>query len=684
MKVVFALVCSMHCLITLAQINPASIEIIRDQWGVPHIYAPTDAAVAYGLAWAHAEDDFATIQLTMLSGKQLLGLHLGKEGAAIDYVANLIRAADLVDREISKLSPAYRAVIEGYTAGINSYARHHPKEILLKGSFPVTVNEVLQAYVLSLNVISGADQVIKNLVNGKIESLEETGLGSNAIAISDKRTIEDQTFLAINSHQPLEGPVSWYEAHLVSDEGWNIMGGLFPGGATIFHGVNENLGWAHTVNYQDKIDVYQLQMNPKNELEYVVDGKMLKLEVREIKLRVKVLFGLPITVKKDAYWSIYGPTVKNDKGYFAFNLGALHDIRAPEQWYRMNKATDLKSFKKALEMVAIPGFSIIYADKYDSLYFVDNGKIPMRNPLYSWEKTVPGNTRETLTSQYHPLKDLPQVTNPKGGYIINTNHTPFNCCDQASNPKPKYYDATMGYKVWENNRSIRLRQLIEAKDQLNYDNFLKIKYDFTLPDSLAYFLDVNGVFSLNASGLNEGEKAVLEILQNWNRRSLTGDIGAAQFMIFYTHLLGQIKPAFAEYYRVNDVQLINGLIYTAQYLQKHFGNYAISLGEYQVLKRGNFEMSVPGVRDVIASMYSESHTQGRVKGKQGESYIMMVRFPKTGLPIIETVNVYGASNKSESPHYADQMSLFVKQQRKPMTLDIEQVRRDAKKIYHPQ
>ncbi|MEQ9306671.1 MAG: penicillin acylase family protein, partial [Marinoscillum sp.] len=418
-----------------AQIDPLDIEIIRDQYGVPHIYAPTDAGVAYGLAWAHAEDDFQTIQLTMLSGKGMLGQYLGKSGASVDYVVELLRCKEVVQEQWPLLSDDYKALISAYTEGINSYAQSHPDKVLLKGSFPVTVDEVLSAYVLSLAVISGADNVIRNLVKGDVEAVSDfMGEGSNAFAFSRKKTIDQQVYLNINSHQPLEGPTAWYEAHLISDEGWNALGGLFPGGATIFHGTNEDLGWAHTVNYPDKIDVFQLDMVEESSLKYKFDSEYETLELEYIKIKIRILFGLRITVKRPVYRSVYGPVIKNDSGYFAFDLGALHDLRAPEQWYRMNKARNWKEFYEALQMVALPGFNIVYADREDNIFYLGNAKIPIRSSSYDWDKTLPGNTSETLNRNFHPLEDLPQKLNPKSGYIFNTNNSAFSCTASDENP----------------------------------------------------------------------------------------------------------------------------------------------------------------------------------------------------------------------------------------------------------
>ena len=682
--VILAIVLFIFGLQSSGQIDPNNIEIIRDAYGVPHIYAPTDPEVAYGLAWAHAEDDFQTIQLTMLSGKGMLGLHLGKKGAVIDYVVQLLDCKGVVEREWSTLSEDYKQLIRAYTAGLNSYASSFPEKVLLEGSFPVTVEEVLSAYVLSLAVISGADQVISNLVSGKVDSYSpKEGGGSNAFAFSRSKTNDGNVYLNVNSHQPLEGPSSWYEAHLISDDGWNALGGLFPGAATIFHGTNEHLGWAHTVNYPDKIDVFQLEMHPEKGLKYKFDGEWKGLEQKEVILPVQILFGLKIKVKKTIYRSVYGPVVKNDNGWFAFDLGALHDLKAPEQWYRMNKATTWAEYREALSMVSIPGFNIVYADQEDNIYYLGNAKIPIRNKAFDWSKTLPGNTSESLIDSYHSLEDLPQVLNPKSGYVFNTNNSAFSCTFSADNPDPKDYDLTMGYRQFENNRSVRFMQLMEDRKSLSWDDFLAIKYDGQLPYELHYPVDIKVLFELDASRYKKYEE-LLDILQTWDGQSSFDNLGAAQFVILYDYLKQKYPTSYLDSTKVlTEFQLIDGIAHTYKYLKRNFKRVNIRLGDYQLLVRGDKEIPVNGIPDVITAMYSEPYKNGRVRAVQGESYIMLVRYPEEGLPIIETVNVFGASNQKDSPHYDDQMLLFLNQKRKSMTLDIDTVRKNAESIYHP-
>lgn len=661
------------------------IEVIRDKWGVPHIYAPTDAGVGYGLAWAHAEDDFKTIQLTMLAGQQRLGEYLGKDGAAVDYVVGLMRCKELAKAEIPTFSEPYRKLITAYMEGLNRYAATHPKEVLVKGSFPVNLEEVMAAYALSLAAISGADRTISELFEGKVRTLQDGEVGSNGFAFSRKITTDDYVYLNVNSHQPLEGPAAWYEAHLVSGEGWNIIGGLFPGAATVFIGANEHLGWTHTVNHPDKIDVFQLEINPENEYQYKMDGEWKELEHREIPLRVKLPFGLKIRVKKEALWSEYGPAVRNKKGTFSFDLGALHNLKAPDQWYQMNKATSWEEYRKAIEMVAIPGFNFIYADRMDNIFYLGNAIIPYRNAGFDWLNTLPGDTSATLINRgFHPLSDLPQLLNPQSGYLYNTNNSAFLCSDELDNPKPENYDATMGYRVFDNNRSLRFRELMKGVESIDYETFKKIKYDRKLPQQWEFPANLEIVLKLDSTK-NMKYAPLLKIFQTWDFDSQAGSIGPAHLMIFYQYLIEKYKDEYVEFekFNIKEEQAWDAIAFTHRYLMKHFGRLGVPLGEYQKLVRGNISLPAGGIHDVLAAMYSVPHENGRVKVAVGESYIMLVRFPVSGLPIIETVNAYGASNVSGNKHYADQMILFLNQRTKPMTLDLDEVRKNAEAIYHP-
>ena len=288
---------------SISQIDPNDIEIVRDSFGVPHIYAKTDAQVAYGLAWAHAEDDFETIQYAYLAGNGLLGHYLGKDGIGADFLASFIGSEELYKKKFNTdISPEYLKVLEGYSAGLNSYAKHYPDEVLSSKLFPVTPKKMMKYGQLQLFMSSRGDYWVSRILNNNLDfdPINQTPIGSNTFAFNSQKTTDGNTYLAINTHQPLDGPVSWYEAHLCSEEGTNILGALFAGSPSILIGVNENLGWAHTVNQPDKTDVFALEMHPKNKLKYKVDGEYFDLIPQKANLEFRIL-GIPIKIKKAFY-----------------------------------------------------------------------------------------------------------------------------------------------------------------------------------------------------------------------------------------------------------------------------------------------------------------------------------------------------------------------------------------------
>ncbi|MDG0974509.1 MAG: penicillin acylase family protein [Crocinitomicaceae bacterium] len=672
-----------------AQINPKSISIIRDQFGVPHIYAKTDKEASYGLAWAHSEDNFKTIQETFLPAVGKLGLYSGKDGASLDYVVQLLKCRKTAENNIKNLSNEVIAVIEGYIEGINEYAKKHPEEVLVKGSFPMTVMDYLTGYNLVIHFFSDTGQTLQTLLSDKIEPLKELGdekekvksIGSNAFAISRKKTTDGKTYLNINTHQPLEGPFSWYEAHINSEEGWNMLGSLFPGSPFPMIGSNEYLGWTHTFNYPDLVDIYQLEMHPRKKNTYKLDNEWLDLEVFKAKLNLKVL-GIKVVLKKKAYWSVHGPVVKNKSGYFSFRSNALENISSIDQWYQMNKANNWEEFKTAIEIEGLPRFNIMYADREDNIYYLSSGKIPKRIDGYDWENVLPGNKSDLITTGYMSLDELPQLLNPKHGYLFNTNNSPYNAAHPEDNLDDKDFDENIGYTERENNRSIRFMELIKLYPKLCYEDFKRIKYDTQYPDSLIGLFQLNDVFNLIPSDYPELEE-LINLIQQWDRKANIDNVGAAQWSIYYKELSKKIDEK--DLYgcdKIPDSILIECLISTKSHLLKYFNKLAINLGEQQVHVRGNKEIPIPGLVDMIAAMSTEPYKDEMVRAVSGESYIMLARYSEHGVEL-ETILPYGESCNPNSIYFTDQMQCYANQQLKPMSLSKEIVLNNALRIYNP-
>jgi len=666
-----------------SQINPDNIEIIRDDFGVPHIYADTDSEVAYGYAWAQAEDHFKLIQEAYLAGNGMLGKRIGLKGAGADFLTQFIQSERTVNDLYHTLDAKFISLLEAFSEGLNAFAIKHPNEVLEKKLFPITPKKLLRYTQLQLFISNGADRLVTGIVNDNLSwpfEINQDTKGSNLIAVNRSRTHSNQTFLTINTHQPLEGATSWYEAHLVSKEGTNIIGASFPGSPCILTGANEFLGWTHTVNYPDKADVFALEMHPKKKNIYLVDGVPHKLEKFKARLTFRFL-GINIPISKKFYRSIYGPTLKNKTGVYSVRTPSTTNINALEQWWRMNKATNFTEFYKALEMKALPGYNIGYADRNDTIFYISNGKIPIRAKGYNWTDVVPGNTKETLWNTYYDISALPQVVNPKSGFVYNANHSPFKSSGKADNPISVNFAKAMNYETYDNNRSIRLLALLEEEEHIDYERFKRIKYDHQLPTPLQYnYMDLNPLFEMKVEDY-PSVSVLLSDIKNWDRVANASSYGAGAYALLY-YQLGPFFRNLGEDRIFTHEVLFEALKITKAYMKTHFDSERMQLGDFQKLVRGTKELPVFGLPDVVTAMRGSPYKNGRIKITHGESYIGMVRFTPTKT-YYESVISFGNSRRPESPHYTDQMDLFANFKTKKMSFDRADVLKTANRVYLP-
>jgi len=663
------------------------VRIVRDTWGVPHITGKSDADVVYGLAWAQCEDDFITLQEQLIAAKGMLGEIKGQDGLIIDFAIKFMGLREEVDKRYPQdLSKEHLVLLNSYVNAVNTFAKKYPEEVLLSDAFPLTVKDILVGYLMGVANIAGADAEFQKMMENKLP--EKPPTGSNAIAISGDRTDTGHTFLAINSHQPLEGWYSWYEAHLHSEEGLNIIGGTFPGGLMIFHGVNEHLGWAMTVNDPDVTDIYRLEMSSANDDHYIVDGKELALIEKDYWSWLKLAGPIKIPIKQSCYESIYGPTFKTEQGVFAWRTSAIKDIRVSEQWFAMNKANNFTEFKNALDMRFIPSTNIVYADKSDTIYYLSNAKIPKRSEAYDWDKVLPGNTQVTNWKEtYIDTDSLPQVLNPPSHFVFNTNNSPFNSTAPEDDPVSSSRNHFYGFQEehLSNNRSTRFLYLIEQHDKLTYENFKTIKYDLQYPDKMEtpQITNLELLLSLDI----ETDSPIYEanqLLRNWDRQTSKESEVAPLFFLTYAALEQKLKNN-DRWHRdgsINKEDCVEAIQSGMQLMMEKYSKLTVPLGEIHRHIRGDVNLPLAGGPDILAAMYWKETDDNQYKGVAGESYISLVQFTDDG-PIIETVNAYGSSAEPDSPHYTDQMEMFVNQQLKPMTLDMEKVIAEADTIYHP-
>lgn len=670
-----------------SQVNPQDVTIARDTFGVPHIFGKTDADAAYGLAWAHSEDDFENIQYNLLAGKNMLGSVLGKDGVLFDFGLQFLKIDSTVEANYEKdITPEYKKVLSGYVQGINAYAKAHPKEVFCKKAFPITEKDLLKGSVLQTSLMAGIGLALKSIKDQRIKEFYAINdIGSNAMAVSPKRTDDGKTWLAINSHQPLEGRFAWYEAHIQSEEGWDIIGGLFPGGTTIFVGSNKHLGWAHTVNYHTFGDIYKIEVNSKNKNQYKYDGEWRNFRKRVVKLKVKIA-GIRIGVRKKVLDTEYGPTFKNKEGLYAIRFPSYNNIKATNQWYLMNKATNFKEFEAAMKRKDIPMFNTVYGDVDGNIYLHSGGNVPVRDPKLNWAHPIDGTSSKYKWTEIVPYERMPTVVNPDCGYLYNCNNTPKLCTgDECEWPGD-----FVGVQKFNYNRGERMRYLFEqVEGKYSWEDFLRIKFDkFYHTDSAAsYRRNFKNLFTLNEKKYPEIADAILKI-KSWNLEGQPDNREAALALVTHYHLAEMMNAPFA-FFMINkdtvpEALLAKALTYAKKFLIKTHGSIDVPLGEVQRLIRGNVSLPASGLAEVpraaTPSLYDKK--KGIFRITHGDGYMQLVKFSKEGVEL-NSIHNYGESSDPDSPHYTDQMQLFSEEKFKPMTFDKEEILKKAELVYHP-
>ncbi|CAN5402750.1 acylase [soil metagenome] len=678
------------CIITLplyAQINPNGITIARDSFGVPHIFAKTDAETAYGLAWAHSEDNFKDMQLTLLAAKGMLGRVEGKDGILFDYAMQFLQIDSIVDaRYETDLSPHFRGVLDGYVQAVNDYAVAHPNEVILKKAFPVEGRDVIKGYVMNTSLMAGLGMALKAVRDNKInEFFSANDVGSNAVAGDAKHMADGKGYLSVNSHQPIEGRFAWYEAHVNSEEGWNMIGGIFPGGVSIFVGSNPNLGWAHTTNYHNFGDIHLLEINPKNKNQYKYDGQWRDFQTKKGKLKIK-LAGVVVGVKRKLQWCEYGPVFKTKHGIYAFRFPGYMDIRAAEQWFMMNKATNFQQFEAAIKMQAVPLFNIIYADVDGNIMMHSGGRVPLRDPKLDWTLPITAGTSAYKWDSILPYSRMPQVFNPSCGYVFNANNTPLHATGDSCNWKGEYFP---GLQQFMYNRGDQFERLMkEAHQPFTAEQLNEIKFNMGFAPNGTYMAHFKAMYSLDETKYPDIADAIRK-LKKWDLNGYLDSEEAALVLVIHDKLRLKYDVPFAflmiQKQVVSEADAVWAIREAKKFLLKTHGSINVTLGEVQYHIRGDVSYPASGLREVPRAadgvLYDKKKGIYRIKG--GDGYIQIVRYSKEKGAEIMSINAYGASDHPDSPHYTDQMEMFTTRQFKPMTFDKDAILKNAKKVYSP-
>jgi acyl-homoserine-lactone acylase len=663
-------------------------EIVRDEWGVPHIYGKTDADVAYGVAVAHAEDDFFTLQDVVAMTRGRYGAIAGEDGAQFDYALALLDARGTARREYATLEPRTRALIEAYAVGLNDYAAAHPGEVKLGNLFPVNGEDIATGFALRQPFFFGLNGTIGPLVRGDTllpdqgptlrgplpdrEAAEN--LGSNAFAIAPGRSGDGVTRLVSNSHQPLTGGVAWYELVVESEEGWHFAGATFPGSPFPFLGHNADLGWTNTVNQPDMVDVYELVLDKSRE-NYRLDGKWLPLV--ETSVRLPVRFGpLVIPVSRTVWRSVHGPVVMNDRGAFAFRYGGMGSIAQLDAYYAINKAKTYEEWQAILARQAIPSTNFIYADRTGTIAYWYNAAIPQRKKGPDWRGVLPGDRSDLIWNALVPFDSLPHQVNPGSGFVFNSNNKPSVAAGRADDLRDEDFAPEMGIELRMTNRAYRAARLLDQPGPIDRARLERIKYD-TGWDRVDYVAEVlDGIAALDTRGDPLLAKAQA-IIADWD---MTSD-GASRADSLALLIM---KPAMSDSYNKRPLTPPRTLLRdAATHLMTHFGRLDPPMQSLLRLRHGPgpyaVDLPLDGGSDTLrASTTWDVEPDGRLKVKHGDSFVMFVEWAP-GRPVSsESIQPFGAATtRPASVHYTDQAALFVQHKLKPVHFNRADALRNA-------
>lgn len=659
-------------------------RIIRDKFGVPHIYGKRDADVAFGLAYAHAEDDWATIQDVILFSRGQLATKTGKAGAITDYlIASLGIWRDINEKYETDLSSQTRALVEGYAAGINLWCAEK-KNRCAPGVASVTGKDVVAGFAARTPFFYGLDEALTDLFRSSPRqhaALEQARvallrlppsveIGSNAMALSPARAADGHTRLMVNSHQPWTGPVAWYEARLKSDEGIDMIGGLFPGSPLILHGAGPKLGWAFTVNKPDLVDVYKLEVDsPKHPTKYRFDGGWKDFEISKAKFRVKLFGPFSLPVEKTVLRAVQGPAFITPSGVYAVAYAGAGDIRAVEQWDRLDHATDFPSWKAAMSMQAIPSFNVVYADATGTIAYFYNEAIPIRSGHQDWTKIADGSRADLIWKGTRPFGTAPFVVRPSSGYVVSSNHSPFLASGPADNPDPENYPADYGVDRRVTNRSLRIQALYSADPSITGNEFVAYKMDVRYAPNSRLGVLISNLLADPAANSDQSLKSALDVLRDWDFSAEKNSRGAALAIRTGRLALGPLLDGT----NAETPDPKAALKQAANELKKVFGRLDPEWGQTMRLKRGKVDLPLDGAPDTLRAIYPADASVSHVwEGGGGDSYILYADWAPDGSQTIKTIHQFGSATLDEtSPHYADQAPLFANEEWKepPMSLD---------------
>jgi acyl-homoserine-lactone acylase len=665
----------------------SSVTIYRDTYGVPHVFGRTDASTAFGFAYAQAEDNFWRVEENFILALGRASELYGEKSLEEDRLNRALEIPKLARAEYSRLDPQMRALCDGYAAGFNYYLARHPEVR------PRLLTKIEPWYTLAFiryNYFQNGfarDRSLRRIAlqTASIDGDLKEHTGSNGWVIGPSKSASGYAMLFINPHLPFFGPGQVYEGHVHSDEGWNFTGYTRFGFPFPYVGHNENGGWVSTDNAADLTDVYlETFDDPARPLAYKY-GNGYRLATEHVEeINVKTANGME-TRKFTMRKTHHGPILAaRDGKLLAVRMAKFESDGWLREWYDMTRATSLSALKRAITPLNMLFGNVMYADRQGNTWYLYNGAVPKRDPRFDWTKPVDGSDPATEWQGYHTIDELPQLTNPKTGWMQNCNTTPFLLTSEG-NPDPKQFPKYM-VQEGDNPRGAISREILASKAKFSFAEWTRVAFDTRVMNADKRLPGLMTALKQHlAAHPDEQLRDVHDELARWDHRSGNDSVAMTVFSLWHDRVSRNEKE--------DGIAALNEVLKT---LKSDFGTWKVAWGELSRLQRidesrgeefqdARPSIAVSGVNGndgAVFTLYAAPMPgQKRRYGVAGGTYISVVEFaPKVRALSVHT---FGASGDPKSKHFMDQAALYVRGEFKPAWLTLEEIRANLESSYHP-
>jgi acyl-homoserine-lactone acylase len=692
------------------------VNIIRDNWGIPHVYGKSDADAVFGLLYAQCEDDFKRVEMNYVEKLGRLSEINGEKDIHNDLLIRMLIDSSDAIKDYQQSPPWLKKLLNAYADGINYYLFKHPnvKPALLTRFQPwypmlwtdgsigaidiadVTVNDLKNIFPLGTPTTAA-------VVPKEVDPLPG---GSNGFAIAPKKTASGNAILYINPH------VTFYfrpEVSMQSEEGLHAYGAVTWGQFFIYQGFNEHCGWMHTSSYSDVADSYTEKIVSKDGKLFYEYDKQLKPVTEKI-IRINYLSnGKIISRNFLTHNTHHGPIMKRTANGDWISVRANNrDVKGLIQSWQRTKANNLNEFTKTMELLANTSNNTVYADDKGNIAYWHGNFMPKRDSKYDWSKSVDGSTSATEWNGLHTLSELIQVKNPATGFIQNCNSTPFTVSGSSSPAKEKFpsYMAPNG----ENFRGINAVNVLSKNDQYDIDKVIASGYDTHLAafDVLIPAL-LDAFQKKKYDTLYQPAENAIALLREWDRNSSETSV-ATTVAIEWAQRIWPIilrgKGADDKSDQVDKTKnyaataspdaLLKPLLATMADLTKKFGSWRKPWGEINRYQRLTGELvekfddkkpSIPcgfaaSTWGCLPSFVSRTYAGTDLRyGYNGNSFICAIEFGKKIKA--KSLLAGGESGNVNSKHFGDQASMYTKGKFKDVLFYKDDVLKNVERSYHP-